>query len=90
VNVTSWVLVALVVLALAMCVWAYFTGGQGPEWRQEMVRQRPPAHSRRNRGQTTQRLRPPAPDWLPPMERPGGEAQPLPPPEDLPWPARRG
>lgn len=85
---TAWALVALLPLAIGLCVWAVRTGSPGPEWRQETVRA---VHSRRNREQHTQRLRPPAPprEWLPYPERPGGEAQRLPPPEDLPWPPLR-
>jgi hypothetical protein len=91
-TATAWALVVLALLAVGMCLWAWLTGGPGPDQRHEDVRQRPAAHSRRNREERTQRLRPPAPNWrwLPHPERPGGEAQPLPPPEDLPWPPRRG
>lgn len=76
---TAWVLLAVLVMAGGLCVWAWLTGGQGPEWRQETVRH-PGYHSRRNREDATQRLTPPVPepDWIPPWERPGGEAQRLP------------
>jgi hypothetical protein len=88
VTVTAYALLALVPLAAGLCIWGLLTGGPGPEWRQEAVRQRPAQHSRRNMEQDTRRLTPPSAGWLPYPDRPGGEAQPLPPPEDLPWPRR--
>jgi hypothetical protein len=93
VSVTAWILVGVVVLAAGMCVWAWLTGGHGPNWRMETVRQRPPTHSQANRDEVTRRLK--APDggwrWLPHPERPGGQApSEFQLPEELPWPMRRG
>ena len=85
-SITYWVLLALLLLAAGLVIWADRTAEPGPDWRHETVRA-PRRHSQRNRDQATQRLRPASPDWqwLPPRERPGGEAQRLPGRDDLPW-----
>lgn len=79
---TAWGLAVLLVGAAGLCIWAYLTGWDGPDWRQETARQ-PGEHTRRRRDQETQRLTPEAPDWIPPWERPGGQAQRLPSHEEV-------
>jgi hypothetical protein len=81
---TYWILFAVLLLAAGMVLWAHLTAGPGPEWRHETARE-PGRHTQRNRDQDTRRLRPPAPDWIPHAARPGGEAQLLPPRDQLPW-----
>lgn len=83
-SITYWVLLAVLLLAGGLCIWAYLTAGPGPEWRHETARQ-PGQHAQRNRDQLTQRLRPAAPEWIPYEARPGGEAQLLPSRDQLPW-----
>lgn len=79
---TSWTLAALLLGAAGLCVWAYLTGGAGPDWRHEITRT-PGDHTQRRRDQETQRLAQPAADWVPPWERPGGMAQRLPSHEEV-------
>ena len=78
----EWLLVALFLTAAGMTVWAALTGDPVAPPRPV----RPALHSREARQERTQRLRPPMPPppW---MIRDGGQAQPLPAPEDLPWQA---
>jgi hypothetical protein len=77
VTPTAWVLLGLAPLAIGLVVWGRLTGGPGPDHRHETVRQRPAQHSQKNRDEVTRRLYPPSAGWLPPRDRPGGEA---------PWP----
>lgn len=71
-SVTYWLLSGLLALAACLCVWAWASD--------RPARIRPPrqggTHNAQARGATTQRLSPPpVPDWIPPADRPGGEAR---------------
>lgn len=79
-SLTYWLLSGLLVIAALLCLWAWLTG--------RPARQRAPrqggTHNAQAREAVTRRLKPPpVPGWIPPAERPGGEA---PPPD---WPPRR-
>jgi hypothetical protein len=80
---TAWALAALLVGAAGLCLWAALTGSSDVDWRHETTRQWLGTHTRRMRQQDTQPLAQPSAGWLPPRERPGGEAQRLPSHEDV-------